>query len=114
MWPFRKKPAPVAIIDRRENGLGWKPGDLAECIVDGWNDPTPHAPKLGDILRVARIGDSVNHRNIRCIWLYFEGGNNCGYNTQGFRKIVVSHDANEIEEGIIAKIKRAAKQGADA
>lgn len=113
MWPFRKKPKPPVVVDRRENGNGWREGDLAECIADNWIEGTGDDPKTGEIYRVSAIQDAVNHRNIRCIFLWFEGMRD-GYNTQDFRKIVLTHDANEVEEGIIAKIKRAAKQGANA
>lgn len=112
IWPFRKKPQPPRVIDRRENGLCWEPGDLAECVDDDWEDGSDGDPSVGDILRVRKIEDDVNHRNIRCIWLWFEG-RDVAYNTQAFRKIVLTHDDAEVEEGIISKIKRAAKQGAE-
>jgi hypothetical protein len=110
IWPFRRK-KPRVVIDRREGGWQWKAGMLARCVSDSWRDPGP-APEIGDVVRVTKVEDLVNHRNVRAFFLWFEGYPDIGYGSTAFRPLNIVNSGEEIETGLIAKIKRSAKRGA--
>lgn len=105
IWPFRRK---KPVVDIREGGWQWAPGMLAVCLTDSVIYPF----RRGDVHRVVNITDGINDRGIRAIWLWFEDMPGCGWASNAFRPADQQRSAEEIETGLIAKIKRAAKRGA--
>lgn len=77
--------------DLRAWAEDWQVGDIAECIGDGWLDPQPYNPKMGDVLTVAAIAECVADagpwQGALFIGLAFEGlPRGCFYNNTAFRK----------------------------
>ena len=108
IWPFRRK---KPVVDIREGGWQWAPGVLAECLVDAFV-LFPFDPRKGQILRVSAVHDDVGDRGIRAYFLFFEGLPLVGYSSNAFRPVRPVNSGEEIETGLIAKIKRSAKRGA--
>lgn len=100
IWPFNRK---RKVNDQRVPN-DFRPGDKVECIVDRWQEPADGDPALGDILTVSAVTDQVNHRSVRCYWLWFNSTPSLGYNSQAFRKIVEADDAV-----LVQRIKSARK-----
>lgn len=93
IWPFKRK---TKVIDQRVP-TEIRPGDKVECINNkGWKDAHPLDPEFGDVLTVAELQDAVSHRGFRCYYLYFKALPH-GYNSQAFRKLVETDDAETIK-----------------
>lgn len=106
---------PPAPRDVRGWNEDWQVGDLARCINrSGWSPPEPFDPKFGDIPRVSGLweGKSFTGSFIGS-GLKFEGKpQNRIWHCIAFVKIRPETTVEEVETGIIAKIKRAARKGA--
>lgn len=62
IWPFKRKPAPKNPYESLDPGPineDWHPGDLAECIMDGWWFPTSTGPEFGDVNVVQCVSPGV-------------------------------------------------------
>lgn len=87
-----RKPAPqstpAAPDDCRNMNEDWKPGDLAECIDDGWSHPNPHCPKVGDVLRVSAVLTGITQDSRLIYALKFVGKPGTeAFETVCFRKL---------------------------
>lgn len=111
-------PAPSAPDDRRGWNDDWQVGDLALCI-----DPLltgkigvgsgAARPVCGRIYRVSGLFEGVNKSGTALLsGLMFVGlPTGLAWHCSSFRKIRPDVAADEIETGLVAKIKRAAKGG---
>jgi hypothetical protein len=92
----------------------WQVGDLAKCHARGFYPPTIDDPTYGQILRVSALVEGVSmHGTIRISALKFEGKpQRFGWHCAAFTKVRPEATAEEVETGIIARIKRAARHGA--
>lgn len=92
----------------------WQVGDLARCRARGFYPPTIDDPRYGQILRVSAMVEGVAMSGtIRISALKFEGKDQrFGWHCEAFTKVRPEHAADEVEIGIIARIKRAARHGA--
>lgn len=104
-WPFRRK---RPVVDIRAGGWQWRPGMLAVCLTNS----TIYQFKRGDVHRVAKVTDGINHEGIRAFWLWFDDRPGEGWASHAFRPAEHEQSGDEIEAGLIAKIKRSAKRGA--
>lgn len=84
----------------------WQVGDLALCIIGTWPQPCDEHPKLNEINRVSAIYSDVAPCGTDGLCLRFENKEaHRGWWAAAFRKIRPDHSADEIETGIIQKIK---------
>lgn len=99
--------APPAPEDIRGWNEDWQVGDLAVCVCAGFNPPHPTDPVRGEVLRVSALSGGVSASGKYLIsTLRFEGKpQGTAYHCKGFRKIRPDLSADEIETGLIAKIK---------
>ncbi|SKB32183.1 hypothetical protein [Sphingopyxis flava] len=100
--------------DMRKMNEDWKAGDLAMCVVPFFFPGSAFDPRLGEILRVSEVTEGpVALVNAVAYGLRFHGKPaNHAWVCTAFIKIRPEATADEVEEGIIAKIKRAARKGA--
>lgn len=104
IWPFKRKARPgppPKTVDRRD-GVAWRRGELAVCIVDGvnrlWHESLNEpAPAFNQICRVVAVCESTNCRGVLAQWLYLEGFPGIGFASTAFRKAVQDHNACEDE-----------------
>lgn len=108
--PDPQPPAPE-IEDRRGWSEDWKVGDLARCVSDLWRFKDAFDPKIGDILRVSDLSEGpAKGADLIASFLLFEGKpQNKAWHNSAFTKIRPDHSADEIETGIIEKIKKGAR-----
>lgn len=107
----RKSPPPSqpSPPDRRGWNEDWRVGDLAVCVRDDW-ERQKISPKVGEVLRVSGLYEDVVTSGVDkgCLasGLCFEGRpQHFAWRCSGFRKVRPDHRADEVETGIIAKIK---------
>lgn len=85
----------------------WRPGELAVCILDSWDEPSPVNPRVGDVLRVTAVIEGAKN-DVLVVALHFEGKPHedawCGAH---FRKIV--RDNRPAEESFTFLLKRGAR-----
>lgn len=107
-------PQPPAPEPKDERGWteDWQVGDLARCKIGEWAKKSEFNPRSGDILRVsALLYDGLfMEGGIMASGLRFEGKpQDMAWHNRGFTKIRPDHSADEIETGIIEKIKKGAR-----
>lgn len=107
-------PQPPAPEPKDERGWSedWQVGDLARCHVKAWLSQTEFCPEYGDILRVSDLVYDGKHSASGLLGsgLRFEGKpQDMAWHNRGFTKIRPDHSADEIETGIIEKIKKGAR-----
>ncbi|SKB26969.1 hypothetical protein [Sphingopyxis flava] len=110
----QRRTAPPPPRDMRNMNEDWKAGDLARCVAHYFVPGTPEDPHFGDILRVSEVYQgSILGRHALAYGLRFHGKSSPhGWICTAFIKIKPETTADEVEDGIIAKIKRAARKGA--
>lgn len=93
--------------DNRGLSEDWQVGDLARCKAGVWQRGHFSNPKIGDVLRVNAIDEGVSVCGTLIIsGLGFEGKpSTMRWYNKSFVKIRPDHSADEIETGIIEKIK---------
>ena len=107
MWPFRKKPAPLA--DMRVWNEDWKIGDTAECIVgqEDWHSSIKpwNCPAKGAQLIVTRFHEGPNLENTATFYFLHFDGISCGLSTQCFRKVrpIFTKQSAVVEQILTAK-----------
>lgn len=107
-------PQPPAPEPKDERGWSedWKVGDLARCKRVNWMRKSEFDPKEGDLLRVSALlfDGWVRDANVKASALRFEGKpQDMAWHNLAFTKIRPDHSADEIETGIIDKIKKGAR-----
>ena len=100
--------------DARGWNEDWRIGDLARCHARGFSPPTIDDPAYGQILRVSALVEGLAmDGTIHISALKFEGKDQrFGWHCAAFTKVRPEHAADEVETGIIARIKRHARRGA--
>lgn len=107
--PDPQPPAPP-VKDGRGWSEDWQVGDLARCKNVDWGRDDPLDPRVGDILMVSGLSGNAlgtcSGEPVLADFLRFHGKPaNKGWCNTGFTKIRPDHSADEIETGIINKIK---------
>jgi len=89
MWPFTRKPKPAIRPPLNED---WKPGDMAECIGDGWGDAKCRAPTIGTRAMVSAVFPGHFSQDGAPGWGLVLIGYGEAWDATGFRKIVLNEN----------------------
>ena len=96
MWPFtRKHRRPNRIAATSSNDI-WRPGDIAECVIDTWRTRTVRQPRRGSrsiVTRVYRDNTGMGLELIGYPWRW---------NATAFRK--VTEPTIDAEDGLAEPI----------